>query len=171
MRLSALNALKYLVVPSMLLLAPGAARADFTGVFAPVNWAGTGDLLSHTTATLIMGTTSGTFDRTLSIPLPFSAMWSFDFAFGSPAGGADGAGYLINGSFTSFASGNTASGSISVPVLSGQTIGYRLVGDEFNFSTLTITNFAPPVPEPSSLVLLGIGAAGVFLARRRRRAV
>jgi hypothetical protein len=171
-RLSALNALKYLVVPAMLLVAPGAARADFVGIFAPANWVGTPDTtLLHTTSSLFMAQLTSTVDRDLTIAVEFGATWSFDYAFGSPAGGLDEAGYLINGVYTQVAAGTSSSGSVSVPVALGDTIGFRLTGDGSEVSTLTITNFEGPIPEPSTVVLMGIGAVGLVLARRRRRAV
>jgi hypothetical protein len=48
-----------------------------------------------------------------------------------------------------------------------------LVGNSFLFPTIDNFSFADPVaaavPEPASLALIGIGAASLFVRRRRRQ--
>jgi hypothetical protein len=46
------------------------------------------------------------------------------------------------------------------------TVNYG-VGSAFAANSLVLSNFTP-VPEPSTFVLIALGAAAVFLYRRRR---
>jgi hypothetical protein len=171
------DSLKYFAILAVFLLMPAAAHADFAGIYAPVNWTqsigGAGSVnTGGAPASIVLNSQIGQTNYT--ILLVSGGFWSFDYEYSSPyVGGADTAGYLINGSFTQLADNNGGSGaSGSIAVLAGQTIGFRVNGNGELNSALTISNFSGPsaVPEPSSLALMAAGAAGLVAARRRRKA-
>jgi hypothetical protein len=117
----------------------------------------------------------GYFDFTISVG--WSTGWFFDWSYLSDDGlpdpgdpGFDGAGWLLNGTFTLLSDDALgASGSFALDVKAGDTIGFRVYTTDSKFGAgyLTISNFA--MPEPSTLPLLALGAAGIFTARRRAR--
>lgn len=82
-------------------------------------------------------------------------------------------GYIDHLGFHQLADTDGMSGSITVPVVAGEVIGFRAGGDNQSGlpGVLTITDFSAPVPEPGTLQLLlvGVAASAVLVYRRRRR--
>jgi hypothetical protein len=164
---------------------PGAAKADFSGYYAPGNWTLTnsgGSTDGHVdtsgapaSITLFGGNSqSGTpGDTDFTIAAAASGTLSFHWSyFSTDTGPYDAAYFLLNGVPTFLAdNGSQGSGDFSITLAPGtNTIGFRvesldnLLGD----GELTISNFVAPVPEPSTLALLALGAIGVAIVMRRR---
>ena len=104
------------------------------------------------------------FTTTASFSGLVSVNWSISTV---DSGGWDGAGFILNGVFTTFAinSSNPTSGVASFNVNVGDTFGFAAftADGSFGSATTTLTNF---VPAPGAVALLGLaGLAG----RRRRR--
>jgi hypothetical protein len=79
-------------------------------------------------------------------------------------------GYTINGVFTQLAANTTQSGNATTPALSaGDIFGFRLATNYGGNSSVTITNFAAPIPEPSVTMLVASGAVGLLAMRAVRR--
>ncbi len=92
-----------------------------------------------------------------------SGLFQFDYVYSSLDNpGFDFAGYLLNGRFIWLADTTGQSGTVSLPMLGGETAGFR-IGSADNLGepgVMTITNFSAPdldpIPEPGcfSLVLI-----------------
>jgi PEP-CTERM motif-containing protein len=69
-----------------------------------------------------------------------------------------------------FPLGLDASCTVSAPCLNAQTnyFGTEFIGTRY-FGTLTVTEGATPIPEPTTLVLMILGLAGLGYTRRRIR--
>jgi len=91
--------------------------------------------------------------------------------------GADSAGYLLNGQLYPLATANGQSGSNTVPVRTGDVIGFRIdttdnVGEP---GVLTISNFSAPAPAqiPATsplaefVLFVALSGSGLKLATRR----
>lgn len=72
--------------------------------------------------------------------------------------------FTVTGSGTFTLSGGKTFSDLNVGSYSATPLG-GFVG----VSTLNISESGPAVPEPSSIVLLGLGAVGLFVAQRRRK--
>lgn len=158
-----------------------AAKADFSGYYAPGNWTtdelGSGVGFVDTSGapasvTLIGGDDGFDADTYWTINSAAAGTVSFDWSYSSfDDPGYDGGFYVVtdlsNWIFLSTTDGET--GSISFDVAAGELFGFNIYSEDglFGAGALTITNFSAPVPEPTSLALLGIGAIGL-VARRRR---
>jgi hypothetical protein len=84
-------------------------------------------------------------------------------------------GYLLNGSFVALADTDGWSGSITFPVVMGNSFGFRVrtLDNQGEPGVLTIKNFSAPsslaaIPEPSTFGLMIIGAAAVSATRASR---
>jgi hypothetical protein len=104
---------------------------------------------------------------------PSSGFWSFDFtlSLGTTTNGLSSGSYVVNGMQFGLGAG---SGTVSSIFLNaGDVFGFRIAGQQFSTGTpggragLTVTNFAAPVPEPSTIALAVIATA-VFGALSRR---
>ena len=176
------------------------ALAQFSGYYSPGNWTtthlpnaptdqGSVDFsLAPASITLIGSNTEQTAPTfsalVFSIVAPASGTFSFNWAYTTnDSGDLDGppflwpfydpASYVVNTQtqLTIDAGLQIQSGSISVSVLQGDVIGFRIDSlDNFaGNATLTITNFMAPIPEPASVALMSLGLLGVAVVAARRR--
>jgi len=111
----------------------------------------------------------------LTIPALGAGLFQFDYSFSTlDTPHYEYAGYILGGTRTQLADTDGQSGSVSVPVLSGEIIGFYAGGDDQGGlpGTLAVTNFSAPVPEPATfpfLLMVGAGAACLLLRRPLRR--
>jgi len=163
---------------------PAAAKADFSGPYAPANWTfqntgGSTDgsvdtsgapasitLTGGNSQSGTPGDTNFTIAAVASGPLNFH--WSY---FSTDSGTYDSAYFLLNGVPTFLAdNGSQGSGNFSIALTSGNIFGFRVhtADNLFGDGELTVSNFNAPVPEGSTLSLLALGAVGVAMVMRRR---
>ena len=181
------RALPYAVAAVLLFVAPTAAQADFSGPYTLNNWTfsnGSQDGSVNPTSgdtnsiTLTGADLNFAVNTDFTIAAAGTGNVSFSFQWSSlDDPGLDSGGFLLNDAFTLLADTDGASGSQSFPVTVGDTIGFRVttVDALFGPGVLTISNFSAPVgvvstPEPGTLILVALGAAGLGVARLRRRA-
>ncbi len=127
--------------------------------------------LSSSTMTLVGGDgfTAGVtwYSAVASAAGTISVDWAYTNAPGGDIGGWDGAGWVLNGSFTVLAinAGSPASGTLTFSVNAGDTFGFGMATADgaFGSGTATFTNF---VPAPGAVGLLAM--AGLAGSRRRR---
>jgi hypothetical protein len=163
---------------------PGAAKADFSGYYAPGNWTLTNsggstngfvDTSGAPASITLHGGSSGSGtlgDTDFTIAAAASGTLSFHWSyFSTDTGTYDAAYFLLNGVPTFLAdNGSQGSGDFSIALAAGNTFGFRVesLDNLFGDGELTISNFVAPVPEPSTLALLALGAVGVAMVMRRR---
>jgi hypothetical protein len=175
-----------LMFSCVLLLAgvPREAKADgFIGYYAPANFAlanmggflPNGSASSPDSMTLILTGTNdgsglpGTTD--LTIAAEGAGLLQFSYVFTTlDDPGFEYSGYLIAGAFFPLADTGGESGSVVVPVSSGEIIGFSVgsVDDTGGAGVLTVTDFDAPVPEPGTMLLLLAGAAAAIILKSRR---
>ncbi len=158
------------------LVGVGAASADFSGPYAPANWAfnagpgGSGAL--NATTMVVTGGDTGTQGYTeYTTQAAAAGMVTCNFAYDSnDTGTYDSGYYVVNGAVTAVAFNNQApySAPLQFAVNQGDTFGFGVFTFDgaFGPGTATVTNFNGPVPAPGSLALLGLG--GALVGRRRR---
>jgi len=139
--------------------------------------------VSFSTGTSFQRGTSFSLDLQFTHTIIASGTVSFDYSLSLRATGAAAGlnfgGYLLDGVLTKLPTGT---GSINVPVNAGDVFGFEafasvnciLCEPPFNTAgetTLTITNFNAPVPEPTTLALLvwAVGGTLALKVRRNRR--
>ncbi len=157
-----------------------AARADFSGPFAPANWSlsnnnADGSVVTATAPASITlrggdnGTgLPGTTSYVIEAVFPSTVSFSWSYASSDDLG-YDSAGWLLNGGYTELAGNLPWYGSVSFPVAAGDTFGFRVTTSD-NASgrgSLTVSQFAAPVPEPGSMTLALLGGAVLMLRRRQ----
>ncbi len=170
---------------------PASAASMFSGPYAPANWTltnspGTIDGSVNTggapgSITLTGGNNGiGGFTE-YTTTAAASGMVSFNWLFdGEPVGGITGpqfdpSGYVLNGVFTQFTDNNgpeVQNGFISFNVNAGDTFGFRVntIDGIFGPGILTISNFDAPTPEPATMAVFGLMAAGAYVRRRKMKA-
>ncbi len=167
--------MKTTLIAAGLVALSGAASAQFSGAYAPANWAFTTSSGSNTNdgTTLVLTGNNGTNtpqNTDYTIAAAGSGTFSFDWKYSSNDTGTwDTGGYLINGVYTTLATnGSQGGGSVAVAVNAGDIIGFRVFSGDgaFGAGVLSVTNFSGPVPAPGALALLGLG--GLVAGRRRR---
>jgi hypothetical protein len=193
------RALPYAVAVVLLIVAPTAAQAAFSGPYTPSNWTfsngsqdgvaanGEVDTSGAPGSITITGANDGVpgvnidFNTDFTIAAAGTGPWSFDFDWQNPdidpnfGPVNDFGGFLLNGVFTQFGGAST-SGSENIDIQAGDIIGFRVNCTDCAIEpgVLTISNFSAPVgvvstPEPSTLILMALGAAGLAVGRLRRR--
>jgi hypothetical protein len=185
------RALQYAVAAALLIVAPTAAQADFSGAYAPGNWtisAPTGSVDTSGAPASIsitggdLGPDSGTFTD-FTIAAAGSGFWSFDFNWDNQDTDPfddgpifDFGGFIHNNVFAPYGGADTSGSQTPIAVNAGDIIGYRVDCTDciFGPGVLTISNFSAPVggvsiPEPGTLILMALGAAGLAVGRLRRR--
>jgi hypothetical protein len=179
------RALPYAIAAVLLIVAPTAAQADFSGPYTPSNWTfsngsqdGSVDTSGAPASITLTGADLGDAVNTdFTITAAGTGNVSFSFQWSSlDEPGLDSGGFLLNDAFTLLADTDGASGSQSFPVNVGDTIGFRVTTEDalFGPGVLTISNFSAPAgvvstPEPGTLILMALGAAGLAVGRLRRR--
>jgi hypothetical protein len=183
-----LRLLSYAAAPAVALLGAGAAQAgviDFTGSYAVGNWSianGSGSIdtsLAPSQVTVVGGAngSNSATNEDFYITVLQAGTWNFDWSYdSSDCCNYDQAYYLLNSSSIFLSQNNpypTTSGHVSTPVGAGDTIGWRVysLDNLYGAGYLTINNFSisdGSVPEPSSVSLMALGAAGLLFFRRRR---
>jgi hypothetical protein len=153
----------------MLLAAPSAARADFTGIFTlPWSESGIGSDFTGAAPTSLTLTATADNNYDYFILVTANRDLSFDWSFSTGAAAGDSASYLLNGTPTLLATDTNTNGSVALLLSNGDTVGFRVTGNGTNPSSLFISNFVA-VPEPSTMGLMALAAAGLFAAKRRRK--
>ena len=169
--------MKKVIVTAAVLAVAGAANADFSGYYAPGNWAvyspGDGFITWNAPSMVTIDgiNTGGPADyTTLTIAAGAAGTFAFDwtyFTYDSP--GWDEGGYIVNNTYYMLDMGyGPGSGSVSVAVNAGDTIGFYVLSYDGGLGqgVLEVYNFSAPVPAPGALALLGLAG---LTARRRRR--
>ena len=184
--------LSYAAAPALALAAPAMASADFAGPYDVANWTltltnsdGGVDTTTAPASITLTGPDNNTGDpgsTDFTIASAGTGTWSFDWEYTSEdTNGFDNAGWLLNGVYTEVAdNASQGTGSESIAVVLGDIIGFRVrsVDNTLGAGFFTISNFEAPVdvipppgvPLPSTLSLLALGAAGLGIARQRRKA-
>ena len=85
----------------------------------------------------------------------------------------DSAGYLLDGAYYFLADTSGESGTVTVPILAGEQLGFRMVtaDNQYEPGILTVQDFSAPLasPEPGVFWLAAAGLAVLFLFRRSAR--
>jgi len=165
---------------------PAVAKADFSGPYAPANWTfgntggstnGMVDTSGAPASITLTGGSSGSGSSgttNFTIAAVASGTLNFHWSYSSSDSGSyDIGNFLLNGNPTFLAANNSqGSGDFSIALNAGDVFGFQVFSADnlFGAGILTISNFSAPVPEPATIALFALGAAGVGLLLRRRKA-
>lgn len=164
-----------------IVLSTGAARAQFSGPYAPANWTfnangGNGQVITTgaPASITLIGNDNGVYNLNtdFTIEAVASGPWSFDWTkIPHDKGNYDAAYYLVNGQqFLLGFNPPPHAGSVNVAISAGDIIGFRAwsLDGAIGGIELRITNFNAPVPAPGSMAVFAAGA--LALGRRCRPA-
>ena len=159
----------------------------FTGAYAPSNWTlsnnNTNGYVDTSNApssiTIIGGDLGGvgfgqtTYTTTALIGGLLSFNWSYGPADWDP--GSDPFGFVLNGAFTQLTNSsgpNGQSGAFSTTLAQGDIFGFGIntVDNVANPANATISDFAAPVPEPTSTLGMLIGVGAMLKRKQQQKA-
>ncbi|UCD76391.1 MAG: hypothetical protein JSV91_05585 [Phycisphaerales bacterium] len=169
--------MKKIITTAAVLAVAGAANADFSGYYAPAGWT---EVTPYDSAIIwnapggvtVQGVDSGTWYgsfTTLTIVAPANGLFQFDwYYYTTDSPGYDEGGYIINNTYYYLDGYGGGSGTVSVNVNAGDTIGWYVNDYDgcCGAGFLEVTNFTGPIPAPGALALIGLAG---LTARRRRR--
>ena len=156
-----------------------------SGIYYSYSYLGTGP----TTVVFITGSStnhnfSDYFDLQLTHTIPANGILSFDYSISLvdntfATSSFNYGGYILDGVLVKLPAG---SGSITVPVKAGDSFGFDayagpnciLCGPPANViggTTMTVTNFNAPVPEPFAITFLLLGIAGLAITSLKERVI
>lgn len=153
-----------------------ALAQDFSGYYDPANWIldtntdGSLDSSGAPSQITLIGPNSGTTELEyidFFIVAPADGIFAFNWSYVSDDDPTFDESFYIHNTFFPLSDTSGESGSVSIPVIGGDTIGFSIesIDGEFGAGSLTISSFSAPIPEPASLGLLA--GAGILLLRRR----
>ena len=90
---------------------------------------------------------------------PVAGTFSFDY---TATGDCN---VVVNGTQTSL----NGTSTYSIPLNAGDSFGFSIAAFYFGTSSLTISNFSAPIPEPGAAGWIAAGAAGLLATRALRR--
>ena len=161
-----------------------AVVSDFTGDYDVGNWdqtldGGSIDLSGAPLSIVEISSNGGggSSATDFTIAATGDGMVTFDWYYTTTdvdGSGFDPFGWLLNGAFTQLTTNGLftdQAGTTSFGVVMGDIFGFSAVATDsiLGSASTTISNFSAPVPEPSSLVILALGLAGLGMARNKKR--
>ncbi len=164
---------------------PASASSLFSGPYAPANWTttltnsdGSVNTAGAPGSITVLGTDNGSFaggNTLYTTTAAATGTVGFDWSYTTTDGPFwDPAGFYLNGVFTPLTNPfgfQNQGGSFAFAVNEGDTFGFYAssLDNIFGRGNLTISNFDAPTPEPATLAVFGMMAAGAGAYVRRRK--